>query len=232
MRGPGERVDVARHIERVAYATRRAGPVRVDTIVHDGTVVDDQVGGRRCLVVMGLMGVGKSTVGRLLADRLGWPLRDSDLEIEAMTGRTVRELHEEIGVDPMHELEVRQLLDALGDPGQAVIAPAAFVIDVGACREALRAPGVAVVYLTAAPAVLADRFLRGGHRPWYGDDPAVFLAEQARERDARFRSLDPIELATDDRTPEALADAVLAALLARSGSALADDANEKRESVG
>jgi shikimate kinase len=215
------RVDVARHTQRVAYTTRRAGPLLVDTIRHDVAVMGDRMGGVRWIVVMGLMGVGKTTIGRLLADRLGWPLRDSDAEIAAATLRTVRELRDEIGVDAMHELEVRQVLDALDDPGPVVIAPAAAVIDVEACRVALRAPGVTVIFLTAAPEVLAARFLADDHRPWYGTDPATFLADQAAARDGRFRSLDPIELTTDDRTPDDVADAIIVAVRERSGAAFA-----------
>src|SRR5215208_4289943 len=76
------------------------------------------------VVVVGLMGSGKTTVGRALADRLGWPFRDSDPEIQAVTGRTVRELRDDLGVDAMHDLEADQLLDALAAPGPAVVAPA------------------------------------------------------------------------------------------------------------
>jgi shikimate kinase len=164
------------------------------------------------VVVMGLMGSGKTTVGRELAARLGWPLRDSDPEIEAATGRTVRELRDEIGVEAMHAIEARQLLDALAAPGPVVTCPAASVVDVDACLEALRGPGIAVVFLTAEPAVAAARFGSGEHRPWYGSDPEEFLARQAAARYVRFRSLDPIELATDDRSPSDLAEAALAEL--------------------
>jgi shikimate kinase len=167
------------------------------------------------VVVVGLMGSGKSTIGRELAKRLGWPMRDSDHEIEAATGRTVKALRDEIGVDAMHELEARQLLGALATPGPAVVSPAASVIDVKACRDALRAPGVAVVFLSASPAVLAARFPGEEHRPRYGSDPEVFLAAQAAARYPLFRSVSSIELATDDRAPAALADAALAALAGR-----------------
>jgi shikimate kinase len=167
------------------------------------------------IVIGGLMGSGKTTVGREIARRLGWPLRDSDPEIEAVTGRTVRTLRDEIGVDAMHELEARQLLDALSVPGPAVVAPAASVIDVAACRVALQAPGVAVVFLTVAPAVAAVRFASSPHRPWYGADPETFLTAQVADRYPRFRSVDPVELATDDRDPTAIADAALAAIVAR-----------------
>jgi len=167
------------------------------------------------IVVVGLMGSGKTTVGREIARLLGWPLRDSDPEIEAATGRTVRTLRDEIGVDAMHELEARQLLDALAGPGPAVVAPAASVIDVAACRAALRGPGVAVVFLAVRPAIAAARFAAGTHRPWYGTDPETFLTGQAADRYPRFRSVDPVELATDDRDPATIAAAALDAIVAR-----------------
>lgn len=178
------------------------------------------------IVVMGLMGAGKTTVGARLAALLDWPLRDSDTEIERATSRTVRELRDEIGVDAMHDLEIRQLVDALAAPGPAVVCPAAFVIESEACVAALRGPGIAAVFLTAAPAVSAARFVSGAHRPWYGTDPEVFLADQAASRNPRFRSVNPMELATDDRTPDELAAAVIRAVSARgtlAGSPAADD---------
>src|SRR4051794_21848717 len=161
------------------------------------------------LVVVGLMGSGKTSVGRELASRLGWPFRDSDVDIEAATGETVRTLRDTLGVDEMHALEARQLLDALAEPGPAVVAAAASVIDEPACRDALVAPGVAVVFLTATPSTAAARFESSPHRPWYGSDPEVFLAAQAAERYPRFRSVGPVELETDDRGPAAVADAAL-----------------------
>ena len=72
----------------------------------------------RHVVLVGLMGAGKTTVGRRLAARLGWPWHDSDADIEAATGMTVRELRDRDGVDAMHDLEAAQLLQALAEPGQ------------------------------------------------------------------------------------------------------------------
>jgi shikimate kinase len=159
----------------------------------------------RHVAVVGLMGSGKTTVGSRIAARLGWPLRDSDAEIEAGEGRTVRELRDELGVDAMHALEARQLLDALADPSPSVICPAASVVDDPACRAALGGPGVVVVFLAIDPAVAARRFLMGTHRPWFGDDPADFLARQAAERDPRFRDLATIEIGVDTLTPDEIA---------------------------
>jgi hypothetical protein len=76
----------------------------------------------RHVAVVGLMGSGKSTIGRRLAASLGWPMRDSDVEIEAARGRTVRQLRDELGVDGLHEIEAGQLLAALAaEPGHPVL---------------------------------------------------------------------------------------------------------------
>ena len=166
----------------------------------------------RHVAVVGLMGSGKTTVGSRLAVFLGWPLRDSDVEIEASQGRTVRQLRDELGVDAMHELEARQLLDALADPGPSVVCPAASVADGDACLAALRGRGVFVVLLMATPAVAARRFLSGQHRPWYGAEPAGFLARQAAVRYPRIRALDPLEVATDERTPDEIVRLIAAKL--------------------
>ena len=142
---------------------------------------------RHCVLV-GLMGAGKSTVGSALAARLGWSFLDSDIEIQAATGRTVRELRDDIGVDAMHALEAEQLLRALASPEPAVIGAAASVVDVPACLDALRDPTVIVVWLQADPAVLAERFESADdHRPAYGDSTEGFLARAAGPAWGRLR---------------------------------------------
>lgn len=160
---------------------------------------------------MGLMGSGKTTVGHLLAARLGWTFDDSDASIEAREGRTVKELRDELGVDDMHALEVRHLLEALRAPRPRVISPAAFCIEVEDCRAALRGPGVAVAYLRARPETLAARFFAQPHRPAYGDDPGAFLAAQAARRDPLFAVVARVIVDEDDLAPEAIVGRILAA---------------------
>lgn len=165
----------------------------------------------RHVVVVGLMGAGKSTVGRRLAELLDRSWRDSDRDIEAATGLTVRALGDRDGIEAMHALEARHLLDALAEAEPSVISAAASSIDNPDCRSALAGPDVAVVWLRATTAVLAERFGSDEHRPWYGASPAVFLAEQAARREPLLVTLDSIVIDVDEIHPdEAAARAVTA----------------------
>lgn len=167
---------------------------------------------RHCVMV-GLMGVGKSTVGAALAARLGWSFHDSDTDILAETGLTVRELRDRDGVDSMHEREARQLLDGLAAAESSVIAAAASVADVEACLVALRSPDVFVVWLQATPELLADRFESAdAHRPAYGDSTEAFLARQLAARGSALASVADLAVDVTDRTPDELAEVVLEAL--------------------
>ena len=162
------------------------------------------------VVVVGLMGTGKTTVGRLVAGALGWPMSDSDASIEATEGRTAKVIRDTLGTDAIHDLEYRHLLGALAGPGPVVVCPAAAVVDDEACREALQADGVLVAWLTTRPETAAARFDDQAHRPRYGDDPLAFLADQAQRRDPWFREVADLVLETDDATPDELAAAVVA----------------------
>ncbi len=158
------------------------------------------------------MGVGKSTVGAALAEGLEWPLRDSDADIQAATGLTVRELRDRDGVDSMHAREADQVLGALADAEPSVIAAAASVVDVPSCLDAMRAPDVLVVWLRAAPEVLAERFTSADHRPAYGDSPEAFLARQLELRGGALASVADLIVDVHGQSPDEVAAHVLEAL--------------------
>jgi shikimate kinase len=164
------------------------------------------------VVLFGLMGAGKTTVGTALAQRLGWAFSDSDEAIEARTGRTVRELKDELGVDGMHALEADHLVGALAAPGRSVISAAASTVDVARCRRAVEVPQVFAVWLKLAPAALAARFASASHRPSYGADPAEFLSEQLLERQRWFAELATITIDTGGRSPAEIVGTIVAHL--------------------
>lgn len=113
----------------------------------------------RRILLVGMMGAGKTTVGRLLAERLGRHYVDSDEEVEAATGRTVRELFEEGGERAFRPLESEALAAAVrGDTAVVVGVAGGAVLD-PANRDLLKRSGT-VVWLRATPETLARRILR------------------------------------------------------------------------
>jgi shikimate kinase len=88
------------------------------------------------VVIVGQMGVGKTTVGRIVAGQLKMPFYDSDGQIREITGLTGREIAERDGVPALHALELSVLLMALDGP-PAIVAAAASVVDRPAGRRAI-----------------------------------------------------------------------------------------------
>lgn len=167
------------------------------------------------VVLLGLMGSGKTTVGKALATRLGWLLLDSDIELERSTGLTARAFREAHGTTALHRAEAAALLEALGTVAPAIIGAAASTIEDPVARAALAGPGVIPIWLRASPAVLSRRFAGGAHRPVYGADPEVVARDQARVRDPLFAALDPIVIDVDGRSRTESVEAALDAIRGR-----------------
>lgn len=161
------------------------------------------------LVLVGLMGTGKTTVGRRLAERLGRAFHDSDELIEARTGRTVRQIFADDGEPAFRALETEVLRDALTDPVPAVIAGAGGVVLQEANRAALRELAGRVVWLRADPALLVERVRSGAHRPLLDDDPAGTLARMHESREALYREVADAVITVDHRSIDEVVEAVL-----------------------
>lgn len=160
----------------------------------------------RHIVLVGMMGVGKTTAGRQLASRLGRRLIDSDELIEARTGRTVREIFESDGEAAFRTLETAALLEALDDNEPLVIAAAGGVLIRDENRAALRRSGASVVWLRADPEVLAERALQGEHRPLLDGDPQGALRRLLAEREPFYREAADIIIDTDALDADAVSD--------------------------
>jgi shikimate kinase len=161
-------------------------------------------------VLIGLMGVGKTTVGGIVADRLGRDLVDSDLRIEALTGRTVKQILADDGVDALRRHEAAALFDALADPVPSVIAAAAGVVLDAGDRGRLSAADADVVWLDADPAELAPRVATRGHRPWLDHDPAGTLQRMYHERHPLYREVADRVVSATGLTPAEIADRIVA----------------------
>jgi shikimate kinase len=161
------------------------------------------------LVLVGLMGSGKSTVARIVAERLGRRVVDSDAVIESATGRTVRQIFIDDGEDAFRALETAALLDALASPVPAVIAAAGGVVLRDENRTALKNSSAKVVWLCATPALLIERVTSGAHRPLLDDDPAGTLQRMHETRDPLYREVADVIVLVDHRSVGEVVEAVL-----------------------
>ncbi|MEU7882591.1 shikimate kinase [Microbispora bryophytorum] len=162
------------------------------------------------IVVMGLMGAGKSTVARRLADALGRPMRDSDADLEARYGTTAAAMAAGVGADELHAREALVLREALAARPTPVIAAAASTVEDPETRRALAS--AFVVFLDGPPEVLAERMKSSPHRPHFKPDLVRMLTEQRDLRLPRFREVADLTVDPSANTPEEIAATVLARL--------------------
>lgn len=159
------------------------------------------------LVLIGPMGSGKTTVGSILARRMGRPLVDSDEQIEAAYGRTGRSIAVSDGVDRLHDLEEEALRNALRRADPSVIAAAASVGDVLDIGDVLQRDDVAVVLLEGDAEVLARRAERGSHRRHIDVERS---RELAGTRSRRLDGVVDLRVDVTERTPGQVAEAIVA----------------------
>ncbi len=166
------------------------------------------------VVLVGLMATGKSTVGRLVAEALGRPLLDSDAQVEARAGRSVREIWRTDGEEAFRRLEADALAAALDAAAPSVIAAAGGVVLAERNRDRLRGADVDVVWLRADVDTLLERVRSAGdtHRPLLDDDPAGMLERMATDRTALYQEVADLVVDVDDRSPAEVAAEVLSAI--------------------
>lgn len=161
------------------------------------------------VVLVGLMGVGKSTVARVLGQRLGRPVVDSDAVIEAQSGRTVRQIFEADGEEAFRTLETAVLVDALASDVPLVVAAAGGVVLRAENRAALRASGAKVVWLSADVDTLVVRVRNGEHRPALDGDPAGTLRRMHETREPLYREVADVIVSVDGRSVSDVIEAIL-----------------------
>jgi shikimate kinase len=181
------------------------------TLPVDGTVTMALAG--RSVVLVGMMGAGKSSIGRKLAQSLEIPFVDADNEIEAAAGMTIPEIFASHG-EPYFRAGEARVIARLLDGGPHVLATGGGAFMREDTRHAIRAKAISV-WLRADYEVLARRIKRRSDRPLLKtDDPAATLKVLMTERYPVYAEAD-ITVASRDVPHETIVAEILSALAER-----------------
>ena len=161
------------------------------------------------IVLVGPMGVGKSTVGRLLAERLGLGYRDTDADIVAEQGRAIAEIFVDEGEAVFRAIEKRAVAAALAEHEGVLALGGGAVLD--ADTRALLA-GLRVVYLSMDVEEAVRRTGLNAARPLLAVNPRRQWRELMEARRHLYEEVATAVVATDGRTPEEVTQAALDAL--------------------
>jgi len=168
------------------------------------------------IILIGLMGAGKSAVGRSLAERLGRPFVDTDKLIEEQAGRSIPAIFADEGEEGFRRREAAVIASLKARDGLVVATGGGAVLR-PENRAALRASGV-VIWLEAAPEVLLERTEAQGvaTRPLLtGGDPLERLRRLAAERAGAYREAAHLRVRTDDATVDEVVARILAMMKKR-----------------
>lgn len=162
------------------------------------------------IVLLGMMGSGKTTIGRALSARTGWRYMDNDELVRVATGREPEEIDATDGEDALHRAEAQALRHALEAEPPLIAAAAAWVVDDPA-SVALLEGQPAVVYLRARPETMHARIGQGDGRRDEATDLG-WLRARFDERDAAYRRMATLTIDTDELTVAGVIDRIRAEL--------------------
>jgi shikimate kinase len=167
----------------------------------------------RGLVLIGYRGTGKSTVGRILAERLGLAFLDCDREIEARAARSIRSIFSECGEMTFRDWEERTLAELTAQNPGAILATGGGAVLREANRLRLRGFGF-VAWLTADPAELArrleaDRLGLAGRPALTAAGTLDEIAQVLAARSPLYAELADVVIPTDGQGPGEVAEAIL-----------------------
>jgi shikimate kinase len=169
--------------------------------------------GRRSIVLVGMMGAGKSTIGRRLGTRLRLPFLDADIEIEAAACMSIPEIFETRGEPYFRDGEARVIARLL-DSGPAVIATGGGAFMREETRNRIREKAVSL-WLKADVDTIMKRVKRRADRPLLRtEDPAATVARLLEAREPVYQSAD-LTIASRDVPHDRIVDECIDALRAR-----------------
>ncbi len=164
----------------------------------------------RSLALVGLSGAGKSTVARMLALHLGWPVADTDALVVERAARPVAAIFAEQGEGVFRDLEAEALAQALGQ-GPAVVATGGGIVLRAANRALLRARAF-VVWLDAPDAELVERLrAHAEERPLLAGDATARLAALRGAREPLYAEVAHLRLETGGLDPAEVVQRIVSA---------------------
>ena len=156
------------------------------------------------VILVGPMGAGKTTIGRLLAEELKLPFKDSDRLIEERTGADIPWIFDIEGEEGFRQRESSTLKELLGEPA-LVLATGGGIVLREKNRKSLKSLG-SVVYLTASVDQLVERTCRDKKRPLLQvDDPEKKIRELIEFRHPLYEAVADIVVNTDGKSPKNVA---------------------------
>ena len=161
---------------------------------------------RPVLVLVGPPGAGKSTVGRLVAERLGLGFRDTDDDVEAVAGKTIPEVFFDDGEESFRALERTAVEQALHEHEGVLSLGGGAVLD-EQTRQRLKPHNVA--FLSVGLADATRRIGMSAARPVLALNPRAQLQQLLAERLPLYREVASIEISTNGKTPEQVLEELL-----------------------
>lgn len=164
------------------------------------------MGNVKNIVLVGFMGAGKTSVGKLLADMARWSYIDTDDLVEEAAGKTISEIFAEDGEPAFRELETR-VLQSLIDKRRSVIATGGGIVLKKENRDLIKQIGVSF-YLKASPATIYQRIKNETHRPLLQvDNPQKKIEEILSQRADIYERMEVV-IDTDGLTVKKIAAAI------------------------
>jgi shikimate kinase len=160
-------------------------------------------------VVIGPPGSGKTTVGELLAERLGVPFRDTDHDVEIAAGKPIGEIFIDDGEEHFRALERAAVREALATHEGVVALGGGAVLDAGTQAELA---GLPVVYLEVGLSDAVKRVGLASARPLLVLNPRSQFRKLMEERRPIYEGLASVQVKTDDRDPADVVDEVVKGL--------------------
>ncbi|OCA91100.1 hypothetical protein A8F94_04365 [Bacillus sp. FJAT-27225] len=163
----------------------------------------------KTIFLIGFMGSGKSTVGKILAEKLGIRFVDMDEEIERTARKSISAIFQEEGEESFRDLETALLTSFPGS--ELVVATGGGAVLREVNRGLLKQSGL-VIYLKASAEEISKRLVEDETRPLLKGDKKKEIAKRLNNRLPLYTAISDLTVMTDEKSPETIAEEIAARL--------------------